>query len=509
MELLEMKGIVKAFPGVIANNHVNLSVKAGEIHALLGENGAGKTTLMNILYGLYQADSGSVYWKGEKVHFHSPLDAIAAGIGMVHQHFTLIPTMTVLQNIILGLKEKGYPFIKITEITESIQALAKRYGLAVDVKKRVSELSVGEQQRVEILKALYRGAELLVLDEPTAVLTPQETCEFFEVLRRLKSEGHAVILITHRMAEIMAVSDRVTILRDGSDLTVMNTQDTDPASLAKLMIGSELPERPVIEPHKGDAAPLLELKDIVVKKERISRLAISLQVYPGEIVGIAGVDGNGQKELAEVICGILSASQGTIQYDGQDITKATVHQRFRRGIAYISDDRHHDGLVLDMNLRQNLMLRKYKLSPYTKHGCLNRNKMDEFSSSCIGKYQIKPPSPGIKMRLLSGGNQQKAILAREISEEAKLIVACQPTRGLDIGATMQVRSILAEQRNRGAGILLISADLDEILSLSDRIAVLFRGQLMGVLDNGAELKTETIGSMMGGRPLAEGETTYA
>lgn len=504
-----MRGIVKAFPGVIANNHANLSVKAGEIHALLGENGAGKTTLMNILYGLYQADSGSVYWKGERVHFRSPLDAIAAGIGMVHQHFTLIPTMTVLQNIILGIKEKGYPFIRTAEITAGIQSLAKRYGLEVDVKKRVCELSIGEQQRVEILKALYRGAELLVLDEPTAVLTPGETHEFFAVLRRLKLEGHAVILITHRMAEIMAVSDRVTILRDGSDTAMMNTQDTDPTCLARLMIGNELPQRPVIEPNKGDAAPFLELKDIVVKKEKISRLAISLQVYPGEIVGIAGVDGNGQKELAEVICGILPASQGTIQYDGQDITKATVYRRFRQGIAYISDDRHHDGLVLDMNLCQNLMLRKYKLSPYTKHRCLNKDEMDRFSADCISQYQIKPPSSGIKMRLLSGGNQQKAILAREISEEAKLIVACQPTRGLDIGATMQVRSILAAQRNRGAGILLISADLDEILSLSDRIAVLFRGQLMGVLDNGADIKAETIGRMMGGHPLGEGEEAYA
>ncbi|MEA5059470.1 MAG: ABC transporter ATP-binding protein [Candidatus Pelethousia sp.] len=509
MELLELREITKAFPGVVANNRVNLHVKAGEIHALLGENGAGKTTLMNILYGLYHADSGSIYWKGEKVDFLTPSDAIAAGIGMVHQHFTLIPTMSVMHNIILGLKEKGYPFIKSAEVIETIQSLARRYGLAVDAQKKVSELSVGQQQRVEILKQLYRGAELLVLDEPTAVLTPGETREFFDVLRRLKAEGHAVILITHRMSEIMAVSDRVTILRNGTNVADMLTADTDPASLARLMMGGELPERPVFKPREEGDLPLLDMREIVVKKDKIAKLSLSLRVYPGEIIGIAGVDGNGQKELAEVICGILPATQGKIIYDGRDVSKASIRQRFRAGIAYISDDRHQDGLILDMNLRQNLMLRKYGVAPFARHGCLNKQQMEAFSASCIKKYQIKAPSSETKMRLLSGGNQQKAILAREISEDARFIVACQPTRGLDIGATMQVRNILAEQRNRGAGVLLISADLDEIRSLSDRVAVLFRGRLMGIVDNGPALTTQILGRMMGGHSLQEGEADHA
>lgn len=505
MDLLKMKNIVKTFPKVVANDNVNFSVKVGEIHALLGENGAGKTTLMNILYGLYQQDSGTISWKGEKVNFNSPKDAIAAGIGMVHQHFTLIPNMTVLQNIILGLKEEGYPFIKTVEINEKIQGLAGRYGLKIDTEKKVSELSIGEQQRVEIIKALYRGAELLILDEPTAVLTPNETEDFFNILRRLKVQGHSVILITHRLSEIMAVSDRVTILRNGTDVAVKNTSNTDPASLAKLMIGSELPEQPVRQAHNGGISPVLELEDIKVENESILRLSVNMRLYPGEIVGVAGVDGNGQKELAEVICGIQPLSKGTIKFENQDITNTTVYQRYRKGIAYIPDDRHRDGLVLDMNLRQNLMLRNYKIPPYTKYGSLDKNNINSFTMNRIEKYQIKPPSPDVKMRLLSGGNQQKSILAREISDEAILIVACQPTRGLDIGATMQVRNILVEQRNRGAGILLISADLEEIMSLSDRVAVLFRGQFMGFLDNGADLDTQILGRMMGGHTLDKEE----
>ena len=505
MELLEMKRITKAFPGVLANDHIDLCVHAGEVHALLGENGAGKTTLMNILYGLYRADSGEIYWKGEKASFETPLDALRAGIGMVHQHFTLVPTMSVLQNIILGLRAPGYPFIKTAEIEEKIKALGERYGLAVEPKKKISELSVGEQQRVEILKALYREAELLILDEPTAVLTPGETRDFFAILKRLKQEGHAVILITHRMSEIMAVSDRVTVLRDGKTVATLETAQTDETTLAQKMIGRELPERTRLEKHEACEKAMLELKDVALVKEKITKLELSLCVLKGEILGVAGVDGNGQKELAELICGIAPPSRGELYFEGKSLSHSGVRERFEKGISYISDDRQHDGLVLDMNVRQNLMLRAYKKAPFVKNGMLERGKIKDYADACVCEYQIKTPSLETPMRLLSGGNQQKAILAREISEQASLIVACQPTRGLDIGATTQVRSTLAKARNRGASVLLISADLEELLALCDRIAVLFRGRIMGIVPNDPALKLETLGAMMGGHPLEESE----
>ncbi|MEG1524780.1 MAG: ABC transporter ATP-binding protein [Clostridia bacterium] len=509
MELLEMKHITKAFPGVIANDDVNLAVRTGEIHALLGENGAGKTTLMNILYGLYRADSGDIFWEGKRVEFVSPMDALCTGIGMVHQHFALVPTMTVLQNMILGLRAEGYPFVDTAKIAEQISALAERYGLVADPQKKISALSVGEQQRVEILKALYRKTKLLILDEPTAVLTPKETEDFFHVLRRLRAEGHAVILITHRMSEIMEISDRVTILRNGKNVETLLTADTDTKSLSELMIGREMPPRSLRSQRKEIDTPLLELREAVVQHNQIPRLNVSLAVYPGEILGIAGVDGNGQKELAEAICGVCGMSRGELYLEGREISRKNVRKRFEAGIAYISDDRQHDGLVMDMDVSRNLILRCYAKPPFTRRGTLQRKTIADWGRRCVEKYQIKTPSLQTQVRLLSGGNQQKAILARELGADAKLIVACQPTRGLDVGATAQVRSILMEQRNAGKSVLLISADLDEILELSDRIAVLFRGRIMGVLPNDAALTVQRLGSMMGGQETAESEEAHA
>ena len=461
MNILEMKQISKKFSGVYANEAVDLSVKKGEIHALLGENGAGKTTLMNILFGIYSADEGEIFWKGKKVKFYSPKDAIAEGIGMVHQHFSLVNKMTVLDNVILGLRKQGF-FLDRKGAKKKLGELAEKYGLSVDPEATISELSVGQQQRVEILKALYRNVELLILDEPTGVLTPQETEQFFDVLRKLKMEGYAVIIITHRMSEIMSISDRVTILRDGKKIIDLVTKETNPTELSNYMIGRQLDK--------------------------------------GEILGIAGVDGNGQRELAEVIAGIQKTTKGKITFYGEEIAAKNIKERFARGISYISDDRHQDGLILDMNVEENLILRQYERSPYLKSGIFQKNIIRENAVKAIEKYRIKTSGTSTgdtQVKLMSGGNQQKIVLAREITEHSKLIIASQPTRGLDIGATQFVRQVLMEQRNEGKSVILISADLEEIMQLSDRVAVMFGGKIVGILKK-EEAELEKIGLLMGG-----------
>ena len=491
MAILEMKNISKAFSGVYANENVNLAVEKGEIHALLGENGAGKTTLMNILFGIYTADSGEIYWKDKKVEFDSPREAIEQGIGMVHQHFSLVQKMTVLDNIILGLKQEGL-FLSRMEARKSIVELAEKYGLLVRPDARIRDLSVGEQQRVEILKALYRNVDLLILDEPTGVLTPKETQDFFEVLRRLKSEGYAVIIITHRMSEIMAISDRVTILRDGKKIKDLVTSETNPTELSMYMIGRELQESFEIQKQQGSEIAL-ELKDVhVAKGEKAILDHVNMTVRKGEVLGIAGVDGNGQTELAEVIAGIRKITSGDICFMNENIQKDSVKQRFEKGISYISDDRHADGLVIDMSLKDNMLLKHYDKEPYSKKGIFNKKPMDDLADSAIEKFQIKTTGTSGKesiVKLLSGGNQQKIIIAREVTEDAKLVIANQPTRGLDIGATEFVRQTLMDVRNSNRSVLLISADLEEILALSDRI--------VGVL-NRDEADVQKIGLLMGG-----------
>jgi len=500
MALLEMQQICKAFSGVYANDHVDLTVEKGEIHALLGENGAGKTTLMNILFGIYSADSGQILWKGEPVRFASPKDAIAAGIGMVQQHFSLVRKMTVLDNIILNLRDNRFVLDR-KQARQRVCALAEKYGLTVDPDAQVGSLSVGEQQRVEILKALYRDVELLILDEPTGVLTPQETAQFFEVLRALQKEGYGIIIITHRMSEIMAISDRVTILRDGKKVAQLITAETQPDELSRHMIGRELNESYDVDTPPGEETLLsLEAISLPRKKKGHPLHDITLELRRGEILGVAGVEGNGQKELAEIITGIQHPSQGRVVLDGQEIQRENVRQRYERGVAYISDDRLNDSLVTDMDMTENLMLRDYCRAPFSHKGLLDRKAMLQTAKEKIQRYQVRSSGTSgeaTPVRLLSGGNQQKLIVAREIHDRAQVVVASQPTRGLDIGATEFVRDRLVEQRNAGKGVLLISADLEEIMALSDRIAVLFGGRIVGVLTR-QEATVEKIGLLMGG-----------
>ena len=500
MPILEMRNICKAFAGTYANDHVSISVEKGKINALLGENGAGKTTLVNILFGIYTADSGEILWKGQPVNFASPKDAIDAGIGMVQQHFSLVQKLTVLDNIILNLKESGFVLDR-RSAEKRVTELAAKYGLTVNPKARVCDLSVGEQQRVEILKALYRNVELLILDEPTGVLTPQETAQFFDVLRSLKDEGYAIIIITHRMSEIMAISDRVTILRDGKKIIDLQTAETNPAELSRYMIGRDINENYEFSATAVGEKMLVMAHVSLNRKSRSHPLSdLSLEVGKGEILGVAGVEGNGQKELAEVITGIQRPGAGTILLNGTNISKASVKKRYEAGIGYISDDRHCDGLVVDMNVTENLMLREYACAPFSRRGVINNKSMARNAHEKMDKYQIRASGKsGIHtiVKLLSGGNQQKLIIARELSDNARLIVASQPTRGLDIGATEFVRKMLVDQRNQGKSVILISADLEEIMTLSDRIAVMFGGRIVGIL-NRSEATIQKIGLLMGG-----------
>lgn len=432
--------------------------------------------------------------------FYSPKDAIAEGIGMVHQHFSLVNKMTVLDNVILGLRKQGF-FLDRKGAKKKLGELAEKYGLSVDPEATISELSVGQQQRVEILKALYRNVELLILDEPTGVLTPQETEQFFDVLRKLKMEGYAVIIITHRMSEIMSISDRVTILRDGKKIIDLVTKETNPTELSNYMIGRQLDyDFEVKETEQKKSA--LFLQNVTVRKAHKKPVLdeINLEVYKGEILGIAGVDGNGQRELAEVIAGIQKTTKGKITFYGEEIAAKNIKERFARGISYISDDRHQDGLILDMNVEENLILRQYERRPYLKSGIFQKNIIRENAVKAIEKYRIKTSGTSTgdtQVKLMSGGNQQKIVLAREITEHSKLIIASQPTRGLDIGATQFVRQVLMEQRNEGKSVILISADLEEIMQLSDRVAVMFGGKIVGILKK-EEAELEKIGLLMGG-----------
>lgn len=501
MPVLEMKHITKSFSGVYANEDISLSVESGEIHALLGENGAGKTTLMNILFGIYQADKGEIWYQGRNISFRSPKDAIEQGIGMVHQHFSLVKNMTVLDNIILGLKENGVvPDRKAAR--ERVLSLAQKYGFSIRPDSRVCDLSVGEQQRVEILKALYRNISLLILDEPTGVLTPQETDKFFDVIRRLKAEGHGIIIITHRLAEIMAISDRVTILRDGRAVARLVTAETTPEELSAHMIGRKLTGR---TEERKPALPeqLLCLTGVCLSgkhrgKKRLDD--ITFEIHRGEILGIAGVEGNGQKELAEVITGIRKCTKGTMIFAGDHLSGLSVKERFCRGISYISDDRHNDSLIMEMNVTENIILREFDREPYSHHGVLDKKRAADAAAYALETFRIKTSGvSGVStpVKVMSGGNQQKVILAREITNHAKLIVASQPTRGLDIGATEFVHQTLIAQKESGGSVLLISADLDEILALSDRIAVMFEGKIIGILDR-ADADTGRLGLLMGG-----------
>lgn len=495
MPFLRMSEIDKQFFGKSANSKVNLTVETGEIHALLGENGAGKTTLMNILYGIYQSDGGTVELNGKVVSIKSPKDAIAHHIGMVHQHFTLVPTLTVSENITLGLRNPGHPFVKRKQLDQEIRELSEKYNLAVDPTALVASLSVGQQQRVEIIKVLYRKAQLLILDEPTAVLTPQEVGSLFKVLYRLREEGHSVIIITHHITEVLDHTDRITVLRDGCNVGEVVTSQTTEEELSSLMIGRELKKHTRPQGIHANAAKALMLESVTSQDKRLGPL--SLRIPSGSIVGVAGVDGNGQKELAELILGIGKTAEGTITLDGKTLDHLGVKERKDLGIGYISDDRLKDSLVLDMDLKENLLLSFYRKNAYKRHHLLNKKALEEAGKEAVKAYSIKTASLESPVRYLSGGNQQKLILARELAGEPRVVIACQPTRGLDIGSTEEVHRVLLALRRGGCSVLLISSDLDEILSLSDTIAVMHKGQIVDTMGN-ENVDLTYVGMLMAG-----------
>ncbi len=495
---VRLSGIVKRFPGVLANDCVDFDVKAGEVHALLGENGAGKTTLMRILYGLYQPDEGQIIIDGKPVTINSPADSIRLGLGMIHQHFMLVPTLTVAANIALGLPSSRGILLDLDVVTRRVIELSEAYGLHVDPGALVWQLSVGEQQRVEILKALYRGAALLILDEPTAVLTPQEVDELFITLRHMASEGHALIFISHKLHEVMSISDRVTVLRGGRVVQTVKTAETNRNELARLMVGREVllhTERALLEP----GASRLSVSDLWVNGDKglPAVRGINLEVHAGEILGIAGVSGNGQRELAEAIAGLRKPTQGSIQIDAQVVTGWRPEELIQHGLAYISEERFRDGVVKDLTVEENLMLEEHGQPPFTHGIFLDFPKIAAHTNSLIQDFEIKTPSRLTPLRNLSGGNVQKLIMARELSRKPSVLIASQPTRGVDIGSTEYIHKRLVEQRNNNTATLLISEDLDEIRNISDRIAVIYEGRIMGIV-NRDESTIEELGLMMAG-----------
>ena len=496
---IEVRKIVKRFPGVIANDHINFEVKSGEVHALLGENGAGKTTLMRILYGLYQPDEGEILINNQPVTIHSPADSIRLGLGMIHQHFMLVPTLSVAANVSLGLPSSRGLLLDLNHVSERLRKLSEAYGLQVDPNALVWQLSVGEQQRVEILKALYRGADLLILDEPTAVLTPQEVNELFITLRRMaRVEGHSLIFISHKLHEVLAISDRVTVLRNGRIVKTLKTSQTTREELARLMVGREVllrVERPPVRLGK----PRLRLNDLWVTggKGLPALRGVSLEIRTGEILGIAGVSGNGQRELAETIAGLRTPLQGQILLDDQDVTGWRPSELIARGLAYISEERFHDGVVKDLTVEENLMIEEHGNSPFARGIFLNFPKISQHTENLIRAYEIKTPSRKTPLRNLSGGNIQKMILARELSRKPGVLIASQPTRGVDIGSTEYIHQRLVAQRSEGTATLLISEDLDEVRNLSDRIAVMYEGRIIGIVDRD-KATVEVLGLMMAG-----------
>ena len=498
--MLRMENIQKRFFGKYANRNVNLNVEAGEIHALLGENGAGKTTLMNILYGLYQPDGGRISVEGKEARFESPKDAIAMRIGMVHQHFMLVPPLTVSENITLGLKGKGFPLTDRVEIDRRLKALSERYGLPIDVGAKVETLSVGEQQRVEIMKLLYRDARILILDEPTAVLTQPETEKLFDVLRKLKAAGCSVILITHKIPEVMKIADQVTVMRSAESVGTYPIAALNETRLAELMIGRKLAERKRNDPVLVSDEAGLVLNRVSLTRSGVPCLReVALTVPRGSILGVAGVEGNGQRELAEAVVGLRRVQSGTIRFGDTTLNRKTVRERRELGLAYISEDRHQDGLLMDAGILDNMLLKYCDRGPYRRAGFVDFSGARRLALEKKAEYQIKADNLALPVRYLSGGNQQKIILSRELSDSPRLIVAAQPTRGLDVGASEFVRERLMIERGNGAAILLISADLEEILALSDMIAVMYDGRIMGLFENSGRPDLTAIGLMMAGK----------
>lgn len=495
--LVEMRGITKRFPGVTANRQADLRLYEGEIHALLGENGSGKSTLMSVLSGLYRPDEGEIYIRGRRVLFRSPRDSINAGIGMVHQHFRLVDTFTVAQNVILGSRRTPF-FLRMGPQEKMVRDLSEKFGLRLEPGSRVWQLSLGERQRVEIVKLLYRRTEVLVLDEPTAVLTPAETRELFDTLKKIAGSGQAVVVITHKLREVMEIADRVTVLRGGHSVKTLEKDELSELVLARAMIGRDLPAGLVVKTGKA-GKPVLVLEEVEASGEGglPALRGVSLDVREGEILGIAGVAGNGQKELAEVVAGLRRVSGGRVLIGGEDVTGLSARQVIDRGVSYIPEDRLGTGLVPGLGAADNLILKDYRRDEIARGGFINYRKVKASAQAVIEKFGIKIPGVDSPVRALSGGNLQRLLLAREISAKPRLIVAVYPVRGLDIAATEAIHDLLLEQRAGGCAILLISDDLEEILKLSDRIAVFYRGEVKAVMDAG-EAEIEKVGLAMVG-----------
>ena len=477
---IRLRGITKRFPGVVANDAVEFEAAPGEVHALLGENGAGKSTLMNILYGLYHPDEGEFRLNGKPLRINSPREAIDAGIGMVHQHFMLIPVMTVAENIVLAAEPTKGPFLDEGEAEDRVRELSERFGLAVRPDALIERISVGMQQRVEILKALYRGAEILILDEPTAVLTPQEAQELFEIIRSLKEQGKSIIFISHKLNEVLEIADRITVLRRGKLIETLPAEGATEAGLARLMVGREVLLR-VAKTPAHPTEPLLEIEELRVVDDRgIEKVrALSLEVRAGEIVGIAGIDGNGQTELIDAISGLYPIESGTVSVGGEDVTSESAHGHLEAGLGHIPEDRQRRGLVLEYSIAENLALHDYRSAPASRFGWLFPRRLVQRARALIREFDVRGGGPTTRAGGLSGGNQQKVVLAREIDRDPKVLIAAQPTRGLDVGAIEFVHRRLIEERDEGRAILLVSLELEEVLSLSDRILVIYEGEIVG------------------------------
>ncbi len=498
---LRMVGITKQFPGVLACDDINFDVHHGEVHGLLGENGAGKTTLMNILYGLHQPDSGEIYINGEKVEIASAAKAVEHGIGMVHQHFMLVEPLTALENVVLGIAPEHPPFLDLKPARKRFEQIAEEYNIDIDQTTEVWRLPVGKQQWLEILKQLFRDAQLLVLDEPTAVLAPAEAEQLFMTIRRLVDEGRSVIFISHKLGEMLEITDRITVLRDGRVIGTVPTEDATRAELANMMVGRTvvLDRKPRERLKTQD--PILIIENLHCKNDRNlpALKGLNLSINAGEIVGIAGIDGNGQRELAECISGLRKPTKGSIHIKDQLVDEVIYDPSL---LGYTPEDRRKTGLLINLNIEENLIIKDFKRDPYTKRGLLRWGKIREHALDLIKAFDIRTPSPAVLVKRLSGGNQQRVVVARELCSQPALVVASQPTRGLDLGAVEAVHNVLIEERKRGAAVLFISTELSEVLTLSDRIVVFFRGEIMGELD-GENADVNIVGEMMLGHSIEE------